>query len=145
VPCPRSFGKTYENEKWNTHWHSEGKNARSDGKFLLILSNPATIINMRSSMLVSPVVSTSSNSGYMIVFRSSFFVIHAAYNSRQSDYGKYSAFLHAIAYCYADICAIISVSTTWLLKSFVTKFFWDDLSWHHQPEACMDHEAEIRN
>jgi hypothetical protein len=120
VPCPRSFGKTYENEKWNTHWHSEGKNARSDGKFLLILSNPAKIISMWSSMLVSPVVSTPSNHGYMIVFGSSLFVIHAAYNNRQSNYGKYSAFLRDIAYCSADICGIISVFTTWLLRSFAT-------------------------
>jgi hypothetical protein len=104
----------------NTHWHSEGKNARSDGKFLLVLSNPATIIIMRSSMLVSPVVSTSSNSGYIIVLQSSLFVIHVAYNNRQSDSGQYSTFMYTISYCSADICEIISVSPTWLLKSFVT-------------------------
>jgi hypothetical protein len=100
-------------------------------------------------MLVSPGVSTTSNYGYIIVLRSSLFVIHATYNNRQSDYGKYSAFLRAIAYCSADICGIISVSTTWLLKSFVTaligEVFWDDLSWHHQSEAFLYHEAEIRN
>jgi hypothetical protein len=85
----------------------------------------------------------------MLVFRSSLFVIHATYNNIQSDYDRYSTFLCAIAYCSADICGIISVSTTWLLKSFVTTligdFFWDDLSWHRQSEAFLDHEAEIRN
>jgi hypothetical protein len=53
-------------------------------------------------------------------FISSLFVIHAPYNNIQSDYGKYSTFLCDIAYCSADICGIISVSTTWLLKSFFT-------------------------
>jgi hypothetical protein len=90
-----------------------------------VLSNPATIINMRSSMLVSPVVSTASNSGYIIVLRSSLFVIHAAYNNKQSYYGKYSAFLRAIVYCSAGICGIISVSTTWLLKSLITTLIGD--------------------
>jgi hypothetical protein len=96
-----------------------------------------------------PVVSTASNYGNIIVLGSSLFVIHATYKNKQSDSGNYSAFLCAVAYCSAEICGIISVSTTWLLKSLVTTligdFFWDDLSWHHRAEVFLGREAEIRN
>jgi hypothetical protein len=100
-------------------------------------------------MLVSPVVSTGINYGNIIVLRSSLFVIHAAYNNKQSYYGRYIAFLRAVAYCSAEICGIISVSTTWLLKYLVATLigdiFWDNLSWHHRSEVFMGCEAEIRN